>query len=60
MECKHCEYANLIDNKCAIDGRMLYDECKPLIQECDNYEGGYYECKMNYDRILKTTQESRW
>lgn len=32
MECKHCEYANLIDNKCAIDGRMLYDKCKPLIQ----------------------------
>lgn len=40
MDCKHCEYANLFDNKCLIDGRKLYDNGVELIQECKNYKDG--------------------
>lgn len=35
MECRNCEFANFIVNKCLINSRNLYDnKGKELIQDC--------------------------
>lgn len=47
MECKHCEYANLYDNNCLIDGRKLYDYGLQLTQDCKNYKDGDWTAEMN-------------
>lgn len=50
MECKHCEFANLFNNKCLINGRKLYDKGIELIQNCENYKDGNWTAEMNCDK----------
>lgn len=50
MECKYCEYVNLYDNNCLLDGRKLYDDGVQLTQDCKNYKDGNWTAEMNCDK----------
>ena len=49
-ECANCEYFDITQNKCYIDGRKGYDKGKLIVNNCDNYELGHWGIPEEIER----------
>lgn len=56
VDCKSCEYFDLTQNKCYIDGKTGYANGEPLISKCENYELGHWGIPEEIEQRSKNRQ----